>query len=226
MTITLNQVHFAYEDNASKKVLSIPQWQVESSDHVLIHGPSGVGKSTLLNLLCGLQRPQSGSVEVLGQRLDTMSRGQLDRFRANNVGHIAQQLDLIPYLSALDNILLASRFANRDAKREAPDRARQLLIYMDIPPTDWQRSVSHLSVGQQQRVAIARALINQPPVIIADEPSSSLDPINRDGFITLLMNAVSEKPVTLVCVSHDMAIAPHFKQVVAFEDIHRPETMT
>ena len=213
MTIELNDVGFTYPGADNKEILSIPHWQVASREQVFVHGPSGSGKSTLLNLLSGMLQASKGEVSVLGERLDKMSSRQRDRFRANHIGYIFQQFNLIPYLDAIDNIQLACQFSNRKSTSAIKADISALLSTFQIPDSEWQKPVNQLSIGQQQRIAIARAMINQPELLIADEPTSSLDKNNRDNFMGELKAMVEEQGTTLIFVSHDMSLAGYFDRI-------------
>ena len=223
MSINLRNVKFAYPDVPDKTVLDIDQWSVSAGELVFVQGPSGGGKSTLLNLLSGMTSPTQGEIAVLGERLDKMSRRQRDRFRANHVGYVFQQFNLIPYLNALDNILLASHFSKLKSGAALREESKALLTTLNISPSDWSKPTRSLSIGQQQRVAIARALINKPELLIADEPTSSLDQHNRDNFMSVLMSLVDEHDITLLFVSHDTALSSYFTRVEVLSDINRVE---
>lgn len=226
MAIELLNVRFHYPEQPGKTVLNIPSWSLSAGEQAFVHGPSGSGKSTLLNLLSGLLRPSEGQVEILGQRLDQMTSRQRDRFRANHIGYVFQQFNLIPYLSAFDNILLASQFSQRKKAATLQAEIKALFSALNIAESDWQRATSSLSIGQQQRVAIARALINKPQLLIADEPSSSLDSDNRDAFMALLMSIAADNDITLVFVSHDLSLAPAFNRVESLNNINQLASST
>ena len=218
MAVKLNGIQFSYGDDRQQQLLDIGHWAVERGERVLIHGPSGAGKTTLLNILSGLLTCTSGEVSVLDQRLDLMPARQRDRFRADNIGCVFQRFNLIPYLSAIDNIGLANTFSAGGRQKWREDAA-SLLTGLMVDRDDWGRPTSELSMGQQQRVAIARALINSPDLLIADEPTSSLDSENRDNFLALLMKLINKRDMTLIFVSHDMALAEHFTRLDALTDI-------
>ena len=220
MSIQLKDVQFSYPESPGKTVLNIKDWSVATHEQVFVHGPSGGGKSTLLNLLSGMLKPNSGELSVFGQRLDTMSGRQRDRFRANHIGYIFQQFNLIPYLDAVDNIQLAHQFSNKATKAELRKEITGLLATFHIDQADWHKPVSTLSMGQQQRIAIARAMINKPELLIADEPTSSLDQANRDVFMSELMAMVSENKTTLLFVSHDLSLAHYFDRTDSLSDIN------
>jgi putative ABC transport system ATP-binding protein len=220
MTIQLKDVRYRYPNTRGKQVLNINSWAVAAGEQVFVHGPSGGGKSTLLNLLSGMLQADTGEVSVMGQRLDLISSRQRDRFRASHIGYIFQQFNLISYLDAMDNIKLAHQFAKENTSSSLEDDIKSLLSSFYIDPADWQKPVAKLSIGQQQRIAIARAMINKPELLIADEPTSSLDQDNRDNFMKELMAMVSEHNTTLLFVSHDMSLAKYFNRVDALADIN------
>lgn len=217
MAIELANICFNYPDRPNDPVLHIPNWSVNTAEQVFVCGPSGGGKSTLLGLLSGLLQPVHGELTVLNQRLDLMSSRQRDRFRAAHIGYVFQQFNLMPYLSAMDNVLLATRFSSPKGTSLVKDEIKTLFSTLNIDETLWHSAASQLSVGQQQRVAIARALINKPQLLIADEPTSSLDEANRDAFMALLMSMVTDHQMTLIFVSHDLSLSHYFSQV---EQLH------
>ena len=217
--IELKNVRFTHENHSDKPLLDIKQWTVSAGESVFVCGPSGSGKSTLLNLLSGLLTCSEGEVSVLGQRLDQMSSRQRDRFRANNIGYVFQRFNLIPYLNAVENIDLARSFQSSSEDNKKAGAARTLLTALNISESEWSKPTAQMSVGQQQRVAIARALVNRPSLMIADEPTSSLDEENRDSFLDLLMPLLKAESMSLVFVSHDMSLAHHFSRVEKLSDI-------
>ncbi len=227
--IELHNVRFAYPDTPHRDVLEIPQWSVGEGEKLFIHGPSGSGKSTLLNLLSGLTVNNAGETRILGQRIDTLSGGNRDRFRARHIGHVFQQFNLIPYLSARENIALAQHFCSKaqaEKKSAAQNHQKidQLLDELDIPSDERQKKASNLSVGQQQRVAIARALINQPQLLIADEPTSSLDKANSERFLAMLLRLANQHELTLLFVSHDESLSSLFDRSLSLASINRAAT--
>jgi putative ABC transport system ATP-binding protein len=203
--------------------LDIPRFDIAAGERVFLHGPSGGGKSTLLGVLGGVALPVSGTVTLLGQRLDTLSSRARDRFRADHIGFIFQQFNLLPWLSALDNVLLPCTFSARRAARagDARTTAEQLLAHLDLEPSLWHRPAAELSVGQQQRVAAARALIGQPEIVLADEPTSALDAPRQQRFIDLLLAETRAAGAALLFVSHDDRLAAHFDRRVALGEINR-----
>ncbi|WP_369983109.1 ABC transporter ATP-binding protein [Thalassolituus sp.] len=216
MSISLNDLIFSYDQTAP--LLNIPSWEVEQGEKVFLKGASGSGKSTLLQLLAGLLSPQSGNINVFGTQLDTLNQRQRDQFRAENIGYIFQQFNLIPYLSAFDNVLLSGEFGKSN-KQENQSRARELLTQLQLPEYTWQQQGRLLSIGQQQRVAIARALLSSPKLLIADEPTSALDEDNRDAFMRTLMELADTQNSTLIFVSHDARLADYFDRTDNLSDL-------
>ena len=224
-TVDLLDVQVHYSRQADQPTLSIPKWSVTQGSKIFIYGPSGSGKSTLLNLLSGLISVKSGEVKILGQQFNRMNGRQLDKFRANNIGYISQQFNLIPYLSAVDNIRLACHFSKKEKISDKDQEIEALLSSLNIYESDWKKSTRYLSLGQQQRIAIARALINTPKLIIADEPTSSLDQANSDLFMNQLMTLTAQHNSTLIFVSHDMSLAQYFDQIENINDINHIEVV-
>ncbi len=212
---------------ATQDLLDIPALAVQRGERVLLRGDSGCGKSTLLALAAGVLMPQAGQVQLLGVDWRSLSAGQRDRRRADHIGYIFQQFNLLPYLSALDNVLLPCRFSALRARRCGPqagamqDTARRLLAALQLEPALWLRRAGELSVGQQQRVAAARALIGQPELVIADEPTSALDETRRDTFMALLLQVCAEAGSALLFVSHDPRLATHFSRVLDLPTLNR-----
>ena len=193
--------------------LVLPRLAIAAGRSVFLHGPSGCGKSTLLGLMAGVLVAGPGQVKLLGQDWAALPGGVRDARRADHVGVVFQQFNLLPYLSVLDNVLLACRFSARRAARcEAGPRAaaQSLLERVGLPAALWRRRANELSVGQQQRVAAARALIGRPELVIADEPTSALDAALRDAFMALLRAECAAGGSTLVFVSHDERLAASF----------------
>jgi len=224
--LDVQDLRFAWPGSA-QDCLDIAALQVAAGETVFLHGPSGCGKSTLLSLLAGVLLPQSGRVALDGVHWGDLGASARDRHRVDHVGYIFQQFNLLPYLSALDNVLLPCRFSPR--RRDAAARsARSLraegqhwLSGMGLDAAVADKPAHMLSVGQQQRVAAARALIGQPGLVVADEPTSALDEDRRDVFLDLLLSACAEAGSALVFVSHDRRIAPRFGRQVSLPQINR-----
>ncbi|GEA60460.1 ABC transporter ATP-binding protein [Vibrio comitans] len=224
--IELQDVRFSWPDNPTP-TLDIPKLTVNRGEHVFIKGPSGCGKSTLLSLLTGIASCESGSLKVLDTELSSLSQTQRDRFRADNIGYIFQQFNLLPYLSVIDNVVLPCHFSTQrknGVDGDLKQQARELLMRLHLAEDLLHKPVVELSIGQQQRVAAARALIGKPQLIIADEPTSALDYANRTAFIELLMEQAEKANSTLVFVSHDPTLEKLFDTGINLQDINLVKT--
>lgn len=217
MTVSIKNLQFQYKAN-TKPTLCIPDWQIQTGASVFLYGPSGHGKSTLLNILAGILPCKQAEIEIGGQRMDKMSARQRDKFRARYIGYVFQQFNLINYLNVIDNIKLAADVAH---KKITHHDINELLHALQIPKSVWLHPAAQLSIGQQQRVAIARALIKQPEFLLVDEPTSSLDKNNRDAFMQLLMQHCQERNVTLLFVSHDETLQRFFDHSVSLESLNQ-----
>ena len=206
---------------ADRDTLDIEALRVEAGETLFVRGPSGCGKSTLLSLLAGVLVAEPGQVLALGQDWAGLSSARRDRRRADHLGYIFQQFNLLPYLSVLDNVRLPLRFSVARAARCAPGQAEALLARTGLAERHWRVPAGQLSIGQQQRVAAARALIGQPEIVIADEPTSALDEDLREAFMDLLLGACAEAGSALVFVSHDARLAARFARQVDLPQINR-----
>ena len=200
--IALESVSREYTGRAGiVRALDTATFSIVAGEWVAITGPSGSGKSTLVNLLGCLDRPTCGSLKIDGVEVGSMSAKELDRFRADKVGFIFQQFHLIPYLSAVENVMLAQYFHSMTDQREA------LLALEKVGLADRaQHLPSELSGGEQQRVCIARALINDPPILLADEPTGNLDHANQK-IVADLLRGLHAAGHTIVMVTHDPEMA-------------------
>lgn len=190
-----NEIHFDF-----------PSIQCNPSETVLITGNSGKGKTTLLHLLAGLLRPKSGEISIASTDISTLSEKKLDQFRGKNIGLILQQSYFIASLSVLENVVLASWLATG---KEATKKAEELLSELDLD-NQKHKFPSQLSIGQQQRVSIARALINEPKLLLADEPTSSLDDENAFKVAELLEKLAKNYNASLIIVTHDQRLKNKF----------------
>lgn len=216
--VFLDSISFTYPGR-SEPTLDIEGLAVGAGEKVFLKGASGSGKSTLLGLIAGILQPDRGSIEVLDTDLTGLSAARRDRFRAENLGVIFQMFNLLPYLPAGENILLAGRFAS--SRKTTPRQARNLMDRLGLDPKEtWSSRPGELSVGQQQRIAVARALIGEPRLILADEPTSSLDEDSRDQFLTLLLEECRRTDAALVFVSHDGSLARHFDRSMDLKQIN------
>ncbi|KAA0876340.1 ABC transporter ATP-binding protein [Nitrincola tapanii] len=229
--IEIEQLIFAWPKHPP--VLDLPNLSIQAGEQVFLRGPSGIGKSTLLNLLGGLITPQQGQIRLLGQPISTWRQSRRDRFRADHLGILFQQFNLLPYLSLLENTLLPCQFSALRKQRALNEHAslaasaQALLEPLQLGELlHTTRPVTTLSIGQQQRVAAARALIGQPEILLADEPTSALDADTRDLFIELLLSLCRLHQTTLVFVSHDLSLSTHFDRVLDLNQMNRCSGVT
>ncbi|HEV8077389.1 MAG TPA: ABC transporter ATP-binding protein [Marinobacter sp.] len=211
--------------------LSFPDITLNAGEHLFLHGASGSGKSTLLGLLAGLNTAENGEIHLLGKSIRGLTPSARDRFRANHIGVIFQQFNLVPYLTALANVTLpcqlsplrrgriSSETRASDTAAAIHAQATTLLTALAIPQELHSRKPAQLSIGQQQRVAAARALMGAPELILADEPTSALDSNNRDRFMQLLLELAQQNKTSVVLVSHDPALAHHFHHQIELEQL-------
>lgn len=218
--LRLDDVRYRWPGRASFG-LHVPELTLGRAETVLLLGESGSGKSTLLSMICGTVIAQSGSVRVAGTDIATLSSGDRDRFRAEQIGLIFQQFNLLPFASVHDNIVLPLRFAPERRKRVADlgAEAARLCRDLGLPGDVLSVRAGSLSVGQQQRVAAARALIGTPPLIIADEPTSSLDAGTQTAFLELLFAQSRAHDTTILMVSHDARLSSQFDRVIDMTEI-------
>jgi len=216
--LRLSNLRFAWP--GAEPLIRVGLFELRAGERVFLAGPSGSGKSTLLGLLAGTLQPQQGEVLIAGQAVSRLSSRQRDQARADHIGVIFQQFNLLPFLSVLDNVTLACRFSKRRSARAASrdgdieSSARRLLGELGLPTETWARPASSLSVGQQQRVAAARALIGAPELILADEPTSALDADARGDFLRLLLDECVAANTALLFVSHDRSLMDRFDRAV------------
>jgi putative ABC transport system ATP-binding protein len=187
--------------------------KVKPGEAVGIVGPSGSGKSTLLNMITGIDRPTHGQVNVNGQPIHTFNENRLARWRGLTIGVIFQFFQLLPTLTVIENVMLPMDFCSVYSPRERRQRAMAYLDAVDL--TDQAHKLpSALSGGQQQRVAIARALANDPPLIVADEPTGNLDTTTAETVFNLFGRLVEENGKTLLMVTHDRLLAARLPRVI------------
>lgn len=204
--IATKDVRFSYPNLD----FSFPNMQCKSGETLLITGKSGTGKTTLLHILSGILKPESGEVVIGETHIESLSDKNLDQFRGQNIGLVLQQSHFIASLSVLENIVLTSWLSDKTQKTE---KAKNLLKQLGLED-QMHKNTSQLSIGQQQRVSIARALINEPKVLLADEPTSSLDDDNAKIVADLLSNLSKQYNASLVIVTHDQRLKDKFENVV------------
>lgn len=207
LAIELNDVEHAYGHEYPR--LSFSHWSVKAGEHVFLYGDSGSGKSTLLNLLSGILSSQTGSIRLFDTDISQLSNSARDRFRAENIGVVFQQFNLVPYLSVSSNIELAA-FLAKFRNEETLEKIEQLVSTLKLPHSALHSPVSSLSIGQQQRVAIIRAFINSPKLLLIDEPTSALDETAKNAFMTHLLAMCEYQGTTMVFVSHDSSLKKYF----------------
>jgi putative ABC transport system ATP-binding protein len=223
--IEIDQLAFAWP-GGGRNLLQIDRLVLQRGERVFLSGPSGSGKSTLLGLVGGVLKPQSGIVRVLGTSFSSLSARHVDRFRGDHIGFVFQSFNLLPYLSITANVMLPLQFSpvrrRRLAGVRAEEEASRLVLALGLAEPDvQQRPVHQLSIGQQQRVAAARALIGRPEILIADEPTSSLDADTRGDFLRLLMTECAQFGTSVLFVSHDRALSGLFDRSVALHELNR-----
>ena len=196
-----------------RNVLDVPAWQVDAGERCLVTGPSGSGKSTLLHLLAGLATPRAGSVRIAGQDLARLSPAARDRFRGRSVGLLLQSFHLLDTLSVFDNVRLARHLAGLPE-----DAARCRDVLEELGVAEFARAhPSAISHGQAQRVALARAVVNRPTVLLADEPTSSLDDESCERVAKLIETEAERHGATLVVATHDSRLLGRFRRRLALE---------
>ena len=219
--IKISNLQYVWPES-NTPIIDIPALEVELRGSVFLQGASGSGKSTLLSLLAGTLKASSGTLQILGTDLTSLSSRRRDRFRAEHIGIVFQQFNLIPFLTVEGNLKLASRFVSQSVSGTEV-RAKKLLESLRLDSAILERRADRLSVGQQQRVAIARAFINQPEILLADEPTSALDTEARDLFMQLLMSVREATGCTLIFASHDSSLASFFETKIVLKEINRSE---
>lgn len=204
--ISLNQVSKTYETPAGKfAALTNIDLEIEAGEFVGVVGKSGSGKSTLLNMVAGIDRPSSGSVAVSGTSIHGLSENQLALWRGRNVGFVFQFFQLLPTLTAAENVMLPMDFAKTVPFRERRKRAVALLERVAVA-AHADKLPATLSGGEQQRVAIARALANEPPLVLADEPTGNLDSVTATAILDLFRD-MANQGTTVVIATHEADIA-------------------
>lgn len=215
--IDLEDVRFRYPDSDFELVVGA--LRVARGETVALVGPSGSGKTTLLNLIAGVQVPEVGRVVVDGRRLAATDDAERRSFRLNRIGMVFQSFELLDYLSVLDNILLPIRIGAADDVTDL-HRQRAKLIAGQVGLSDkLRRYPGQLSQGERQRVAVCRALLLLPPLVLADEPTGNLDPINKHAVLDLLLAYARNEDATLIAVTHDHELLDHFERVIDFDSL-------
>lgn len=197
-------------------VLELEQFEMSAEEKVALIGPSGSGKSTLLNIFSGMIRPTAGTVQLHGTEITKLSEAKMDGFRAKHIGYVFQSFQLVPGFSAIENVILAMQFSNVIPQRERKQRGEELLNLVGLGHRLRHRP-DQLSNGEQQRVAIARALANRPSLVLADEPTASLDYDNGQLVLGMLTAICEESGAALLLCTHDLSIAESMDRIVSLK---------
>ncbi len=224
--LRIEDLRFGYGRGAD--LIDLPELALGAQESLFLFGPSGSGKSTLLNLVAGTLAPRAGRIVLGDADLTALPARRRDRLRADRIGFLFQQFNLLPFLSVSENVLLPCRFSRRRAQRavaldgslEASAARLLRALGLDAPDIARRRALE-LSVGQQQRVAAARALIGRPELVMADEPTSALDADSRDGFMDLLFAECGAAGSALLFVSHDRSLAARFDAELSLPELNR-----
>ncbi len=219
MTLIVEKLKKSYREPDGKilRILDIPSFSVAQGEQMLLVGPSGCGKTTLLHVIAGISRPDSGVIRIDGVDVVRLSEAARDRFRAAKIGYVFQTFNLLPAFTALENVLLGMTFARNRRDRK---RAGELLERVGLQHRRTHKPAA-LSVGEQQRVAVARALANRPSLILADEPTANVDRANQQHIVDLIRTTCREERVTLVMVTHAMEVAEQFERVDRLDVLNR-----
>ena len=214
--IQLRDIEFRYPQSDFK--LEIDSLDFKQASKTAIIGPSGFGKTTMLNLLAGILLPEKGEVVVFNELVNKLGENQRRNFRIQNIGFVFQDFRLVPYLDVLDNILLPFQINSiLKPDKNSVAHARELAAELGIGKLI-RKYPAKLSHGERQRVAIARALVNEPKIILADEPTGNLDPENKIHIKNILFKAVEKFDTTLITVSHDHEMLGGFDTVIDFKN--------
>ncbi len=218
MSLELKNIKKSYRepDGNILPILDIEHFQVGQAEQIALVGSSGGGKTTLLNVISGITTPDSGQVIIDGNEITRLPEAGRDRFRAERIGFVFQTFNLLTAFTALENVLLGMSFSRGKVDKQL---AIDLLEKMGLGKRLSHRP-SQLSVGEQQRVAIARSLANRPSLLLADEPTASVDPANQDTILKLIRDMCQEFGVSLLLVTHAMEIAEKFDRVARLKDFN------
>jgi putative ABC transport system ATP-binding protein len=208
--------NYVQPDGSELRILDIPDFRVAVGEQLALVGKSGCGKTTLLHVIAGISRPDSGKVRIDDLDITLMSEAECDRFRAERIGYVFQTFNLLAAFSAVENVLIAMRFASG-----RPNKAR---AYHLLERVGLSHRVTHrptqLSVGEQQRVAVARALANKPKILLADEPTANVDAGHQQQVLDLIRETCREENVALMIVTHSAEVAGQFNRVDRLDDFN------
>jgi putative ABC transport system ATP-binding protein len=209
---------FREPDGQVLPILNVADFRLARGEQTVLVGPSGCGKTTLLHVIAGIRRADTGRILFHGVDLLRLSEAGRDRFRAANIGYVFQTFNLLPAFTALENVLLGMTFGRR---RRDERRARQLLDRVGLGHRLGHKP-SALSVGEQQRVAVARALANRPRLLLADEPTANVDRGHQQQIVDLIRETCREEDVAILMVTHAREVAEQFERVEIYENLNRP----
>lgn len=216
LSITNLKKTFIQPDGSPLPILDIPHFTVSAGEQVVLVGRSGGGKTTLLHNIAGITNIDSGEITFDSLPIQTLSQEMRDRFRAENMGYVFQTFNLLPAFTALENVMLGMAFCKGKTDRGF---ALSLLERVGLASRIGHRPTM-MSVGEQQRVAVARALANQPRLLLADEPTANIDPVNQQSIVDLIKETCEEFNVGLILVTHSLEVAEQFSRVDRLEDIN------
>jgi putative ABC transport system ATP-binding protein len=213
--IAISNLKFSYR--IGNFTLHIPEFSVDKHEKIAVIGPSGTGKTTLLNLIAGIIVPSRGSIRINHTSVDQLNDAQRRQFRITHIGFVFQDFELLDYLNVYDNILHPCRIT-KALQLDAAVRQRARMLAQEMGIGDkLKRQASDLSQGERQRAAICRALLPRPGLILADEATGNLDPENKTRILDLLFRAVEEHDTTLLAVTHDHELLKRFDRIVDFK---------
>jgi ABC-type lipoprotein export system ATPase subunit len=217
------QAEYRRPDGTQFTVLKIPEFKLESGSQTGMKGKSGSGKTTFLNVISGILLPVQGKVEVDGTDVTKLSETQRDQFRGSHIGFIFQTFHLLSGFTAVENVVLGSVFAGDPNEETATTKQRACHLLEKVGLADrMHHRPSMLSSGEQQRVAIARSLMNKPKLILADEPTGSLDEKSGNEVLELIRSLASSSGASLLLVTHDPSVMAQFSHVVDLSALNKP----
>lgn len=210
MSLRLQNVVKSYREPGGGRlpILNVPSFALQQGEQVALLGESGCGKTTLLNVIAGITTADSGTIEVAGYDVSRLSEAARDRFRAEFLGIVFQTFNLLPGFTALENVMLGMAFSGRNDRPHALELLKQVGLGDRLHHRPGQ-----LSVGEQQRVAVARALANRPKLLLADEPTASVDIANQENILQLILDGCRRENVSLLLVTHSRDVAAKFTRV-------------
>jgi putative ABC transport system ATP-binding protein len=226
--IDISELVFSYRnrgpDAPSSFGLRVDAFTVPQGARTALVGPSGSGKTTLLGLIAGTLSADSGSIEVNGQIISEFRGGELGRYRVQSVGQVFQAFELFDYLTVIENVMLPWYICSSGTKESIRNRATELLASVGLESKLRSRP-GELSQGEQQRVAVCRAMLNNPPLLLADEPTGNLDAENKQNVVDLLVEQATRNKSTLLMVTHDESLLDKFDSVLDMQHVARPPGM-